>query len=1014
MKGLSIKKLAAIAAGAALVGTAVAPVAMALQGGPLVKSDLYNDNGTPKASVILGSGAQPTDGIWGGNIAAAIAKQAGQYLPVDVSGEAGEGGAGSVDVSDVSVDLVIGGKTVYKTGSKSYDVPLRSGTGVEVLANDSGDTNTLSDAQLTNLYNKAKAQRVDNNVTTPTNSERIGVKADAKMDTTQDIKDLVAYVEGGDFFYKINLNGSTGIDLGTTNFTDSGTDDVVKIPFFGTEYSLNQATLTGTQYVKLVKESAVEQYNAGDTITGLVGDNTLAGQEVSVKVVAVVASGPGASTYKATVELYDAEGQLVDSRTVSTGDNLKTIFVDNNDDFALKSNLSIDSINVDSQTLVGVVQITKGTDTLELYSGKGYPYDPNDTTGVYDYTVTITASGNFLQNIKIANSRDKWNNSSSSNGPLYPTAAGQSLTGKPTDKEAVFGNSLPEDTAGKGYAKVSFEGFKTDQERSQVEIGKVAGLPTDSIGGLKYKSADDASHTIPMAFKVGWSDTPSSFSLDGQTIWYDLNFVTGTGSDGTAGTSDLNFIVKTGDYVNGRQWTITWGASYLGGDADISDINLTVAGGSYNNAGYGNPSATTLRDSNVFTVDDVNFTVRDANYLGTNNTAIVSAHGSLELRRQSNTGTLFYNTSGDSTDQTYGKMYFNDDTVFDGNIMGGSAVLIQDSRASAGKGVYYAVNPARTLSRFWFMLKAQHFGAGESQLIENNKVLQFRGTYVSPNDGTYTERVTDTTVPDHNYFVPQSTDFNSNANFSASNAYFIGEFHVNDQLTGTQDINVFIDTRDGGLIGPFPNTNLAAPTFDAKYYGVPVVTLTSGTQANYLQAGYTDNGTKLWLNGNDSALVSMVQAIENVLLYIVGQGVEAEITGEDLSVKVGEAGTTSAGTIINVKAINGATCSGGEGSAGTCAADPDKYFQPAPVGNLVYLDTDNPSGKLILVGGHFVNKMTEQIPNIADVLTAPGDGREAWVDSSSGDIVVAGYTADDTIAAARDLISAIEGIDMSG
>jgi len=71
MKGLSIKKLAAIAAGAALVGTAVAPVAMALQGGPLVKSDLYNDNGTPKASVILGSGAQPTDGIWGGNIAAA-------------------------------------------------------------------------------------------------------------------------------------------------------------------------------------------------------------------------------------------------------------------------------------------------------------------------------------------------------------------------------------------------------------------------------------------------------------------------------------------------------------------------------------------------------------------------------------------------------------------------------------------------------------------------------------------------------------------------------------------------------------------------------------------------------------------------------------------------------------------------------------------------------------------------------------------------------------------------------
>src|SRR3989344_2728071 len=302
MKGLSIKKLAAVAAGAALIGTAVAPVAMALQGGPLVKSDLFNDNGTPKASVILGSGALPSDGVWGGNIAAAIAEQARTYKSVDVSGEAGEGGEGSVDVSDVSVDLVIGGKSVYKTDTKEYKVPLRSGTGIEVIANDSGDTNTLSDAQLTGLYNKAKVQKVDNNTTTPTNTERIGVQVNAKMDTSQDIKDLVAYVESGDFFYKIKLNGTTGIDLGSTTYSDSGNDDIVKVPFFGTEYSLSNATLSGTKYIKLVKESAVEKYNAGDTVTGLVGDSSLAGQEVSVKIVAVVASGPAAATYSATVE----------------------------------------------------------------------------------------------------------------------------------------------------------------------------------------------------------------------------------------------------------------------------------------------------------------------------------------------------------------------------------------------------------------------------------------------------------------------------------------------------------------------------------------------------------------------------------------------------------------------------------------------------------------------------------------------------------------------------------------
>ena len=1010
MKGLSIKKLAAVAAGAALIGTAVAPVAMALQGGPLVKSDLFNDNGTPKASVILGSGALPSDGVWGGNIAAAIAEQARTYKSVDVSGEAGEGGEGSVDVSDVSVDLVIGGKSVYKTDTKEYKVPLRSGTGIEVIANDSGDTNTLSDAQLTGLYNKAKVQKVDNNTTTPTNTERIGVQVNAKMDTSQDIKDLVAYVESGDFFYKIKLNGTTGIDLGSTTFSDSGNDDIVKIPFFGTEYSLSNATLSGTKYIKLVKESAVEKYNAGDTVTGLVGDSSLAGQEVSVKIVAVVASGPAAATYSATVELYDQEGNLVDTRTVATGANLKSSFVDDNDDFALKSNLVIDSINVDSQTLVGVIQITKGTDTVELYDGKGYPYDPNDTTGVYDYTVSITTSGNFLQVIKISNSRDKWNNSSSSNGPLYPTTSGQSLTGKATDTEAVYGEALPEDTAGKGIAKVSFAGWEANQERSSIEIGKVSGLSSDAIGGLKFRGNDDALHTIPLAQELSWGTDPSTFSFDGQTIWYDLNVATGASDSTTVGTSDVNFIVKSGDYVNGRQWTLAWEAS-LDPLNIAHDLNLSIGGGSYNNAGYGNPSATTLRDHNTFTVDDVNFTLEDANYGGTNNTAIVSADGSLELRKSSNTGTLLYNTSGDTTDQTYGKFYFNDDLVFDGNIQGGATILLQGNQGSAGKGVYYAVNPARTLNRLWFMLAGQTLGTGESSLVENSKFLQFQGMNVTPNDGTYTEVFKNA---DYNYFVPQQTDFNSSGNFSSSNAYFIATFLADDLLTGSGTFFAHIDGKDGALLGPFPNTNLSAYTHDANYNGTPSITLTSGTQADYLQGAYTDDGSKATLNGNDSVVFSLLQNTENIIIYVVGQGVSAELSGEELSVVVGESGTTSAGTTIEVSAVNGATCSAGESSAGTCSATPENYFEPAPVGNLVYLDTDRPSGKLILVGGHFVNKMTAQIPNIADVLTAPGDGREAWVDADTGYIVVAGYTGDDTVAAAKDLISAIEAIDMAG
>ena len=231
-------------------------------------------------------------------------------------------------------------------------------------------------------------------------------------------------------------------------------------------------------------------------------------------------------------------------------------------------------------------------------------------------------------------------------------------------------------------------------------------------------------------------------------------------------------------------------------------------------------------------------------------------------------------------------------------------------------------------------------------------------------------------------------------------------------MTGSGSAVVHADGKDGGLLGPFPNTNLSAYTHDLNYNGTPAITLTSGTQGDYLQGAYTDSGTKFTLNGSESAIISMVQNAENVILYVVGQGVSAEVTGEELTVAVGDSGTTSSGTTILVDAVNGATCSGGEAGAGTCAADPETYFQPATVGNLVYMDTDNPSGKLILVGGHFVNRMTAHYPSIVDGLTAPGDGREAIVDADSGNIIVAGYAAEDTVAAARDLIDAIEAIDM--
>ncbi|MFH1587962.1 MAG: hypothetical protein ABIA76_01330, partial [Candidatus Diapherotrites archaeon] len=451
MKGFNVKKLAAVAVGAALIGSTLASVTADV----ITKEDLYKPAPLP---VVVGSMAKVSDAVWAGNIAAALANKATTEMEVDVTG-AVEGG--DCTVENVVVDLTVGGEVSYTSGAKETKIELVSSSGAEEI-----DTNTYNNAQLSNLYNTTLAQKVDNNSTTPTITEQIGITVDAKMDTSSDIKDLTAYIESGQLYYNVNL-GSSGIDLGTTSFTD-GTDDRVRIMFFGEEYELSTATLSGTPHIKMVKSSAKETYNEGQTITGLEGRINYEGQEMEVTLTQITQAGTAVTTYSATFELYDEEGNLVNTQTVTTGENLADVFQDSEGDYALQSNLFIDTIALGATTGVGYIEVTKGSNTVELYSTKGYPYDSTDTSGIYDYTVTLGVSGNSLTSIKVANSRDKWNNSSSSNGPLYPKDEAQSLGGNEFNS-AVFGQALDEGVLGKGFVEVEFKGFQFDQERTVVE-----------------------------------------------------------------------------------------------------------------------------------------------------------------------------------------------------------------------------------------------------------------------------------------------------------------------------------------------------------------------------------------------------------------------------------------------------------------------------------------------------------------------------------------------------------------
>ncbi len=1048
MKGINVRKLAAIVTGAALLGSAVAPMVSAAT---VQKSDVYNADGTPKVNIVVGSDAKISDGIWAGNHAAKIAEKAQTKKTVDVTGGSGTPGSasGNVDLSNLTVDVTVGGTVTYGAGSKTYNINLNSGSAagdVEVLtAMDSSDSNALT-SQLPHLVNKSITVKVNNgDQANQTNSllvkEMIGVDVDAKFDSTNtSVKDLVAKVQSGKLSYKTNIGSSTsGIDLGSTSFTDDG-DDNVKLIFFGEEYQLNTASIgsTGTKNLKLVKSSAKETYTEGQEIEGLVGDHKYNDKPVKVKFKQITA-GSATATYKAAFELYDGEGNLIDTQTVSQGANLRDSFRASDASEALKSNLFVNTIAVAPTTNLGYVEVTKGTDTVLLYDQKEYPYDSTKTSGTKRYTTIITtASGdaNSLYSVEIRNAAEQWTSPSTDGyelGPLYATDETQSLSGHKAST-ATFGQGWPDGILGKGYVTVEFTGFENKQNKTVIEFGKnVTGIATGTNGGLSFRADNDAVRTIPFYIKLSDTNAGNAFDFEGKSVWYSMRHSTSsTQSSPKTTANDYNILVKTGDYLNGRTWTIT------GGDANV---NLVIQGIGVVGDSIGPPTDATVKsvyDLNNVTVDGITYKIQDAN-TGANatNTMVVSVDEVAEFRLNSDTGTLLYNTSGDAADASYGLMALSQNVPFDGNVSTGTTkttlgLYTQDST----RPVRYAAKYNNATNKLFLVLDAQKFGEGASNVIKDSHKVAFYGTSLPADDGTYTEAdalnvsfADDTNTGGqiqvskgavvYGHYVPKDTDFNTSSQnggvYTSSNAYFVAEFVIDDAATSGSDYNAYIDTSSGGNIGPFggSTTNLSGYSYDVRFRGSNSWNLQEGTDASYLKAGYSDSGAKAWLLDADAGeKFSLPQAAEKINVVLKGKGVTTTVSsGEPIKgLKVGAQGSSASGTKVTVTAVNGGSCKVdlNKGTPGACVADPDTYWAQAGVKNpIVYLDTDNPTGTNVVIGGHIVNKLASKL---ADRLNAPGQ-KVMEVDAASGNIYAAGYTAQDTVSAVKDLINAIDAFE---
>ncbi|MFA4855253.1 MAG: S-layer protein [archaeon] len=986
MKGLNIKKLAAIAVGGALVGSALAPLAAAID---VAKADVVGAGGSPVVSIVAGSNAAASDFVWAGNIAAKVA----QLATVDT---AFAGGEGTATPTDLSVDLAVGGSSTYSTEyAKTYEGTTYDFNNA-VLGTDFLEA--ASNGQLPFLTNTTKSYRYEGSTYNITVKETVGVKLDAKfVYNNQNIKDLVGYMENaGDFNYVLSLgDGIPAREKGTiTKFTDGDTDNVV-IPFLGQEFTVQEADMESTtKTLTLMKGSAKAVYNEGDTITGLIGRGAYAGKEMSVKLAAVTQTGSTA-TYKARFDLYDPEGNLVDTLTYSAGTYLNEAFRDASSDLALETIVYVSEINFEPTTSKGVLTMVIGNNVAKIASGKQYPYDSTNTdTSTFYWTATLdenTAATSLTEKtitkITIKNNLTVWN----SELPLW--SAGDSLTTAGTEAAAAGGayaHFLQKEESGLGYdfVKIKFDGFKHNQDTTQIVVGSK---------NIVYKDNDSVKRTIPFYIKLATAPqtTASQQTINIDTVpFYAKCYKPATGSFVDIDVYDGNRLNGAIVDINGglfSDWIATDNGPVAIQNAAISTINIDLNGVQFRvmvdlNRSADNNGATLRADANCTFASEEFPTVGGltVNSLTVNGSAIISQIGL--------TGYETYSVYMDDTNATRTPNDLAVDFAKTGTLKDTYKYRTYYSSTSS-PAVYLLLDNTTDFSNTFTTADVNFVG---TDWTEKGDVGIIAGGLSGSN-------------PYHPYYWPDKTDF---GNDPSDNSFIIAIFQVRASGTATSAANfrVHIDTDTDNLI-QFPQDLLSNYASDVNYFSVndqPPWSLTARTDlASALYGGVIDFGSTAKLTDDmKTATFTVPDAQIYLIMSLLGEGATQTVEGGETSLGVKEAETVNiAGKDISVSKINY--------TAGTCTVANATYPKIVSVGQLVYTDSPAPAGKHVIVGGYLVNKLAESVvlgdgSTLQEALTAPGD-KVAEV-LSNGNIVVAGYTAMDTKAAAQELIAALDAL----
>lgn len=1000
MKGLNVKRLAAIGAGIALLGTALAPAVSAFS---LDKSDIVNDAGSPVVDVVVGSKAKVSDAVWAGNIAAKIAQLAYKEEEVTPSVSLPEGLEGqevTAEVTGVSVDLVVGGTTTYSEEySKTYDnltMDSTLGTTAELVAE-------LSSSQLGSLANETENFRYKGTTYTQTIREYIGIEADARMDYTHvDVGDLVLLMDmPGDFNYRVHFSKGLPLDNSETGSSISdfqaGDTDRIPVIFFGQEYLLydvdttrSGGTIASVDKIKLVKSTGEKTYNIGDEITELEGDGEYAGKTMTVRVASVWSGS------EATFELLDEEGNVVDSVTTSSeGIYLHELFTDSQGDYALKTPLYLKQVNFNAATGEGSVVIVKGAEMITLANNEQYPYSATDTDTTDDYWVAEFVTGtssspdvNVVTDIIIKNSVKLWKYS----GDTEPVFASKTWALKDYNEsanEAVFLAGESEDTLGYGYVKIVFEGFKGDQETTEIKLGD---------GYVEFTDTGDFEHKVPFYYQLSITSTQGTFTLDNQTFYYKVI------------TDDTNFLIDdTSDILNGQ-------------------AVMPIDGNLLTDQGLWTPTGT--KQTKVVDINGITYTCTTYG-AGPAFDFNCQADGYFQIATAqfSSAATSDYIGSSNINQRWY---YEDNNTT---PTASGRAYVPLTGSGTNNETFNYAFYVNETYGSFWLLLDSS-----TTFNVQYNKGLALGGTDTDED-----------MVYEASYYLPDDLEVGGD---STDNDFYVATFKIDEDEDSTYEGLVYIYTGDDKLL-TLPNNNLSNYGADFNYAeGSQSWILRADTPSSYIAKAYSDFGALYDVSSGSYLEAVIPQDQRKLKITVVGQGAEVTVTGGtkfcdeedcDYPALVPDQEQLVDSTSYKVTGVNYTfsvtpetiTSSVEDGKVTiTCPAGgitPDQItvesvtrMTPVKVGQLVYTDETAPVGKQhIIIGGWKANSLAsgivvpagaelcdgtvlEEEAALEEVLQSAGDCVVAKLEN--GDIIVAGYTAADTVTAAQKLIEALDAL----